>query len=222
MESSKPVHEYETHDFKAVNRHVDELSKRASVATSARRAEVFKTYAVYGALLAVGLGFATWLILLGIAVLTDPEPEVIVQEVVVEKPVAFEPNIYITERGTDVVAVDVKRGEAQSVVTSIQGREPGSGKITYNYVIFKETPFTEDGFERVMIGMEYENSDSDLPSEQWCYIERVVGNATSKQVSLSSKAGRNRIDNPVTSEMASELSTSVETLQAAQTQCRFL
>ena len=218
MADTRTLHDYTTHNFSAVNHHVDELSRRASVTTSARRADVFKTYAVYGALLAIGLGFGAWLILLGLAELFDPKPEIIEKEVVVERPVAFEPNIFITQQGNDAAAVDATRDEARSVVSNISAVK---GSTTYNFVIFKEVPFSKDGFSGITIGMKYNNSEEKLPSEQWCYIERSTGQNTRNTIHLSRMDGRKRSDDVISQEDAAKMSSTTGTLLEAQALCNF-
>ncbi len=218
MAENKVLHQYTSHDFSAVNHHVNELSRRASVTTSARRADVFKTYATYGAVLALALGFGGWLVLLGIAELLDPKPEIIEKEVVVEKPVAFEPNIFVTQQGTDAAAVDATRDEARSVVSEISGDE---NSTTYNFVVFKEVPFTKEGFTKIMLGMQYLDSNAKLPSEQWCYIERPTGIKTRNSINLARMNGRKRTNTQITLEDANNMSTTRGALLEAQALCDF-
>ena len=218
MEKTKTIHNYTTHDFSAVNHHVNELTKRSSVATSVRRTEIFKTYAIYGALLAVALGIGGWLILKGVAALFMPEPQIIEKEVVVEKPIAFEPNIYVSQQQPNSTAIDSVRDKARSVASRITNSE---NEPTVNFVIFKEIPFSKEGLSGVTIGMRYKDSNENLPSRQWCYTERFNSENTKVTISLAKVEDGDRTNVIFTQSDADKVFTSTKTLLEAQQVCSF-
>jgi hypothetical protein len=215
--------EYVTHDFSAVNAHVDELTRRARVVTSSRRAEVFGKYAVYGSGLAISLGIMGWLLFLGISKLTNPQPEVIEKEVVVEKPVSFKPNIYINTPNPENVEVDKARDGARQRISEIPANEglESSSKSVFNFVIFNQIPFSQDEFEEVIVGMRYEDSKVETPTQQWCYIERQRPNRTSQKATLAVWKQGVRENVNLSADMATSLSTNTEVLKTAQNLCVF-
>lgn len=223
MPSTEAPHEYVTHNFTAVNDHVDELTRRAYVVTSARRAEVFATYAKYGSLLAICLGIAGWLLFLGISTLTNPQPEVIEKDVVVEKTVSFKPNIYVTTSEGGSFALDATRDAAKQVIAKVlsEGAEQTSTSPVYDFVIFRDIPFVQDGFSHVNVGMRYDDTEATMPSSQWCYIERLQLNQTSQKITLALKTEGDQTNIPMTTDIATSLLTSLDVLKAAQKSCIF-
>ena len=217
--------EYSAHDFSAVNRHVNEVVNRNMVITSSRRAGVFATYAKYGAILIVALGIAGLLLLWGAARLLNPKPEVITKEVVVEKPVSINPNIYLTtptgssqNLKTLNEAAQAKKSKLEAGVAS----SPGSDRSpVFNYVIFKNVPFGKYGLKEVTVGMRYPDNDAEDPQEQWCYITKEVGAGVDNRFSLALKRNQKRIDLPIDADTSQQLGVPVSALREAQALCAF-
>jgi hypothetical protein len=218
----EPTPEYVSHNYKAVNEHIDELTRRNRVVTSSRRVEVFGKYAKYASIFIVCLGIMGLLLFWGYSKVVNPRPEIIEKEVVVEKPVSFKPNIYITTNQADNARIDETRAEAARRLGEISSgnKNTNSKSTVYDFVIFKEIPFTQDGFKQVTVGMRYQDADAKLPARQWCYIERGRSNGTSIKVTLAvTENGHTPED--ITQDMATALTTSVGVLKSAQGSCLF-
>lgn len=217
------------HDFSALNRHVDQLVARNNVLTWRQRAGVFTTFAKYGAIFLLAVGVAALLVLWGISLLkAKPKPEVIEKQVVVEKPVTLQPNIYVnTETGDQaemrrLVESGEKRIETYKREDEVRSpNSSGIGVPTYSHVIFREFAFGREGMGEVIIGIARERADQSQPSSQWCYVEKPQFGGASKKFSLARKQGASVSNTPINVRVAREVGVSQNTLQAAQRLCRF-
>lgn len=216
--------EYISHNFDVLNRHLNELFLRNRVITSTRKAEVFKTYAKYGALLSIGVGFGLLLLFWGLAKIVNPRPEIIERPVIIEKPISFQPQIILPSgENTEIKNLRESAAARTRTLTEDADRKGDNKSVSpvFNYVIFVDIPFVRDGFKVVVMGMRYPNSEATEPSKQWCYIERSQGDGTVRTASLSKKEGSSKIDDPITRQTAIALNTTVDALQEAQTRCVF-
>ena len=73
----------------------------------------------------------------------------------------------------------------------------------------------------VVVGMSYEDSNSESPSRQWCYVRKQNASGAQTQVTLANKVGPQRIDDVLTLAKAREIDASMEILKAAQRRCAF-
>lgn len=209
--------EYEHHDFGAVNTYVDSVSGAVRERSRAARAGRFTTYAKYTALVLVALGVLSLLFMWGLSLLRDPK--IVTDTRIVEKPVSFQPNIYIT----DPSAVDaVRAGAARRVGEAAEAT--GAPAQIFNYVIFRDIPFGESGLGNVTVGMRYKRTEDRLPSRQWCYVERETTalDAHTEQIYLATKEGDQVSRASLTDEHARRMSAPLDTLRAAQGLCRFM
>ena len=219
--------EYTAHNFDAINRHIGEVYNRDHAITSARKAGVFSTYAKYGALLAVALGVMGLLLLWGLADVLKPEPKVIEKEVVVEKPVEYKPVIHVhtpeTPQDMPQKMKEAASEKTKKMQNSAEAAEPQQDAIipVYNYVIFKRLRFNKGDIEHIVVGMRYEDSNSEVPSTQWCYVERPLNDGTTRKLQLATKLGDEPDYVSVRDEVASEMGTDAPTLVEAQSLCLF-
>ena len=201
------------HNFEAVNSHIEGLSRYIDAGVSRRRAGIFSTYAKWTALTLLAFGVTAALIGLAYWLFAKPNMRVVTETKIVEKPVAYKPTIIV---GRDALTPARGRIEKPSV-------DPQVGASVFNYVIFREIPFPEDDFSRIMIGMRYASEAEDSPSEQWCYLEKDYGAARLRlKIDLASKRNNKHIDNKITWIQAQQLETTLPVLLRAQSQCQFL
>jgi hypothetical protein len=214
-DSSSSPH-YEKHDFSAVNAYVDGVSDAVFERARSARAARFATYAKYSALVIAALGLMALLVLWGLSFLK--EPRVVTETKIVEKPVSFEPNIYITNPSV----LDQTRNSAEQRVRE-SASEAGVSAEVFDFVIFREFPFGENGFSDVVVGMRYANNEDRTPSSQWCYVERNTSDvvAHTEKITLANKEGNQVVMTPINDQHARELGARLPTIRRAQNLCQF-
>tara|TARA_R110000824_G_scaffold53887_2_gene148838 strand:+ start:1099 stop:1767 length:669 start_codon:yes stop_codon:yes gene_type:complete len=208
--------EYVAHDYSAINSHVNGLSRLIDAKLAERKSSLFSVYAIYGSGFVVALGLATLLATWGISLLRDPK--IVTAEKIVEKQVAFKPIINVTLPDE----VDKVRGTAAQRMSVLQDGL-GTAKSVFNFVIFRDILFKQDGFSSVVIGMRFKDQDSSSPDSQWCYIERgdFLAERSTDHVSLASKANGTVSYTQLTNAHASKLKTTLSVLKKAQGLCVF-
>ena len=158
-----------------------------------------------------------FLFLAGYSLLKEPKIKVVTETKVVEKPVAYRPTIII---GNDLPESGMRQ-EAKARIGEMVGSTSTSPSI-FNYVIFREMPFNEDGFANVVVGMQYSEAEDRVPSSQWCYVEKDHGTiGIAWRFDLANKTGSVRQDSDFTDRHASDLGTTRSVLARAQAQCVF-
>lgn len=226
---TEPKPHYTIHNFDAINEYVASMAARHQTTISRSRAEVFSTYAKYFAVLSVAGGITAALIMWGYWLLKKkPDPKIITTEKIIERPIKIEPQIIVSGTGSTSQANDVRR-RAEGQVTALSGSasESTGGKnppITpvYNFTIFKEIPFNRDGIDEVIVGMAYDDSESKIPSSQWCYITIPNLDGTATRLNLASKSPAfGRKEQSLTYAQASEMGTTISILRSAQDLCAF-
>jgi len=222
---SIPTREFVTHDFTALNKHVEEVYHREHAITRSKYAHIFARYAMWSAIIIVAIGIAVFLMLWGYSLLSSPR--IIETEVIVEKQVPFQPNIYVTiaqPRTLDTVeqtniAAQERIGDLQSSQTS--ETEKSSPVAVFDYVIFKTIPFEEIGLKEINVGIRYANSTDKTPTKQWCYVERPNPNGTMLTVFIADKEGDLLVTRDISKSAAREFGVSLELLERAQGMCAF-
>ena len=210
------------HNYEAVNNHIEGLKRYIDAEVSRRRAGNFSTYAKWTGLTLLALGGTAVLVMLAYYLFVKPNTLVITETKIVEKPVSYKPTIIV---GRDALRSET---EIKKTKAAAEGRieelaiEPQTGASVFNYVIFREIPFSEDGFSQITIGMRYASEAEDAPSEQWCYLMKDYGVADlGLRIDLASKRNDNRTDHTITRTQAQELGTTLPLLLRARSQCQF-
>jgi hypothetical protein len=216
--------EYVSHNFGALNRHIDEVVQRDRVLTGMRRANVFSIYAKYGGLLALGLGVMALLVFWGISMLIErPEPQIIEKEIVVKEPISLQPNIYVnSDRQADLIARE--RSDAERRAKEIGGEVSENDvprKIVVDYVLFRRTPFEAGGINKIVVGMKFKNAAANNPYHQWCYIENLQASGINKTIQLGVKAEDHVTMQELTDETAREFGANLDIINKAQKLCVF-
>lgn len=210
------------HNYDAVNTHVEGLNRYIDAEVSRRRAGTFATYAKWTALTLLALGATAALTMLAYYLFVKPNTRIVTETEIVEKPVSYKPTIIIDgnalRRETEIMRTkSAAEGRIEELVV-----EPQTGTSVFNYVIFREVPFVEDGFSQITVGMRYASDAEDTPSEQWCYMIKNYGVADlGLRIDLASKRNGNRIDHTITAAQAQELGTTLSLLLRARSQCQF-
>jgi hypothetical protein len=232
MAENEPI--YTTHNFSAIDAHVNEVIRRERAFTRIWMSEGFLRFAKYGALLIVALGIAIFLTLWGYSLLTEkPEARIIEKEVVVERPVAYRPVINITPGAiADQLAITDARDAAASKIEKLQEPDPlnssdaniaNQGKKTvFDFVIFKTITFARKNIDEVKIGMRYADSASEKPSRQWCYIDKQIEGFVARRIDLAHKQDDEIFITPVSDDDARTFGARISNIRQAQRLCKFL
>jgi hypothetical protein len=176
--------------------------------------------------LAVALGVAGLLILWGVKLLLNPRPEVIEKEVIVEKPVSINPNIYISP-GQGFERLQALNENARTQIEKFESKTKTAGdtaqsvKTVYDYVLFKHIPFDRDGLQNIIIGMRFPESRAEKPSRQWCYVVKPTDTGVQNRLTLSIVENGVRNDQPITRDMAQTMATDLNNLENARDLCVF-
>ncbi len=223
-----PPPTYTTQDYSAVNTYVEHLAARHRSAISIRRAGVFATYAKWCAVLVVASGVTALLVLWGLSLLKEkPDPK-IVEPVIVDRPVTINvPGLDSSLENNGNPEVQRQLSEIRSTIadvragSSVDTPTTESLRTVIDFVIFKEVQFSQAGLEEVVVGMRYQDSSSENPSTQRCYVNKPNDSGAETRVNLARKEGPQRIDDILTTAMAREIGAPLGVLKEAQSLCAF-
>jgi len=210
--------QYIHHDYSAINNHINGVQSHLTENTRAQRAATFSIYAKYGAFALVGLGLFILLVSWGASLLKNPK--IVTVTKIIEKPIAYKPTIYVNTDGPDNT---IRRAAEAKLGVIKDSADVTEGKSVFNYVIFRLINFDAKGLSSIMVGMKYDDQNSERASNQWCYIETEGGTSKpfSKKISLSKVTGSKRNDVPLTYEDALSMGVDLSTLRTAQQKCVF-
>lgn len=220
----QPIDGGTTYNYRAVDDLIAHVSKKHAAEESNWSAKTWTFYAAWGAVLIASIGLCAFLIMWGYSLIIEkPEPKIIEVERIIEKPIQLNPTVVVqTPAGTGSGSADVARSEAQRRIEAVQGDSASPANTVYNYVIFKDIPFTEGGFDTVTVGMQFSTSESVHPDYQWCYIAKGAGAlSVSKRVSLAEKGPSGSFNYPIDYSTAVEAGVALGILQRAQRKCSF-
>jgi hypothetical protein len=218
-----PDHQYDVHDFTAVDDYVAHLASKNRALIRETSARNFASYAKWGALVIVGIGIAIALILWGLSLHKDYK--IVEKQIVVKEPVSFRPTIIVNaedKNSRTQVVRQIAEGKTNRLSNEADDKSLDSeDKAVFNFTIFKQIPFKYGEIENVVVGMKYENSSSEKPEYQWCYVNKLNKDGTETKISLAffSEAARN--DSIVTANMATKMDLTIFELEQAQKLCSF-
>ena len=205
------------HNFDAVNIHVQGFTRHVNALVAEKRAHNFSTYAKWSAIVALAFGGSALLVMAGFSLLKEPKIKTVTETKVVEKPVAYQPTIIVESDSRERITQQ-EAGRRIDEIANDTGEQPS----IFNYVIFRQLPFSVGGFDTIHVGMRYANAQDRVPSRQWCYVERYqTETGTGRTVQLATKDGDHRHDTVLGEKHARELGTTRAILLQAQSQCVF-
>ncbi len=224
--------EYTSHNFDAVNNQIQEIADREKSRSLAYRLQSYKWLGLYGFGIALVVILFFYFSSLIYRNLNAPYP---LQEIKVVKPEILEKEVI------KVVKVPVNNNSSMPVETDTsydgpKGIENNPDEENYisdprrnvvkQYTIFKTvklnaTEFTSNGFNEVVTGWNYKDSETEYPEVQFCYIQVYSGSSlTSTRIELAQL--RNSIEkNLVNNELAKEVGIFQSTLNKARKACQW-
>ena len=151
-----------------------------------------------------------------------PNTRVVTETKIVEKPVSYKPTIIVGgEALSGETEIRKTKAAAEDRIEELSAGPQAEASV-FDYVIFREIAFAEDGFSEITVGMRYASEADDAPSKQWCYMMKNYGADDLRLwIDLASKRNGNRIDYPITETQAQELGTTLPLLLRAQKLCQF-
>lgn len=213
---SNSDNEYITHDYSAVNHHVDEVyardhehtRKRNALATREHLKNVLIIITIFAAffllvvigdkLFGVNFNEKSVEVVVKKEVIRVPDPSV---STIIEKPVIVEKPV--------LIPVEI----------------PTESNTVTNFSIFinKDTEGEIEGIEEVITGANYPSSDVTYPDSQWCYTVIPRSDVSSDHIKLAIKQGRESVQwLDITENDASLHGSTVENLDAAKKYCSFI
>ena len=223
--------EYTSHNFDAVNNQIQEIADREKSRSFAYKLQSYKWLGLYG----LGIALVTILFLFSSLIYRNLNAPYPMQETKVVKPEIIEKEVI------KVVKVPVSNNSSMPIETDTsydgpKGVENNSDEDNYisnqrrnvvkKYTIFKtvslnDTEFTSNGFNTVITGWNYKDSETEYPEDQFCYIQINSGSLlTSTRVDLAEI--KNFVEkNFVNSELAKEVGIFQSTLNKAKKACQW-
>mgnify|MGYP001271038614 CR=1 FL=1 len=96
--------------------------------------------------------------------------------------------------------------------------EPEIAQVTIrNYVIFDKIEFEHEGINKITVGRQYENPESEV-SSSWCYVDKLNPEGFKNTLYLVN-INAERIELDITDEIAESFGVSKSLLEEAQQQC---
>ncbi len=216
---------FKSHNFDAVNEQIQQIAKRERARTFAYKLKSLKTIFIYAVIVALIIALLILVTAWAKRIISAPyyppkteivRPEVIEKEVIKVVQVPVEKTI-LENAGSG--GYDGPTSES-SVSSSGSG-----GTIITDYNTFKTTiteEFSSSGFTEVVTGWKYEDSESDFPKYQYCYLKKSVsGSSTSMQVDIAQINEDGEYVENVDSKLARESSIRQSVLNQALEKCQW-
>jgi hypothetical protein len=223
------------HDYRAIDNHFAELSRRAASRTSWLRAAAFWSYARSLSLLIVAISVAVCLVLLGCsfllrkADLAKPRPVASVEKLSVQPvaPVQPAPAVKggaIDSSGPDSgLPADEPRLGAETdppEPEDLAGAADPSVPMVYDFTKFTPRPSNVLGLGDVVTGKGFESSTSTVPVGQWCYFEKGKP-PVSTRIDLAHVSDDRIVESRLSKSQRAELGLTLTEFQRLRGLCHF-
>jgi S1-C subfamily serine protease len=203
-----------THDYRALNRGVDEVANRSTLASRLLSAQIFLEQAKGWLLFALVIGLLAILIGIGIYIARgkldishdsaretikyikvpdESKSQIVERTIVVEKPVYKPINI------------------------------PNKTGVTTTFTIFRSANDVLGKGIRVITGLKFANSDEAFPYLQYCYAAKSNKDGVGSRINLSKKTNSQPIENEnITQKKAESLGLELSSAEGLRTSCNFM
>ena len=215
---------FKSHNFNAVNEQILQIAKREKARTFAYRLKSFQTIFLYAAVAALIIAMLILVTAWAKRIISAPyypprteivRPEIIEREVLKVVQVPVEKSI-LESSGS---GYDGPSGSASVASNSY------SGPVVTDYHTFKTIQADElegSGIYEVITGWKYQDSDSDFPESQFCYVLKFSsGKTTSTRINLASIDEDGVLTNGINSSIARETSVTQAVLNKAFQKCEW-
>lgn len=213
----KKGYEYFSHDYSAVNRHVDEVFRREHEHTRVKNALSSREYIKNFLIAATGVVIVAILAVAGYKLFLYKFTPVLENEKHKEDRIIKVPDASISKVIEKPIIVE------KPVVVPIE--IPSEESTVTNFTIFieKKVDGEIDGIEEVITGANFPSSDVKYPTYQWCYTVNPRNNVSSAQIKLAIKEGRGTVQwLDISGDDAQQYGSTVQNLDAAKKFCAFV
>tara|TARA_Y100000768_G_scaffold167153_1_gene125170 strand:- start:2546 stop:3235 length:690 start_codon:yes stop_codon:yes gene_type:complete len=223
------IKSYTSHNFSAVNEQIKQISKRERARTFSYWMLSLRTMFLYAAVIALivillMLSFSWAYRIINAPYVTEKtevvRPEIIEREVLKVVQVPVEKSILDSSDSG-------YKGPNNKILPSNNSKVKGSQSVNVitNYNTFNRanTPqFASNGFNEVITGWRYTNSETKYPEYQYCYIQKsVAGRSTTIRADLAAIAENGEYRSRVDSALAKDVAISQKVLREAESYCQW-
>ena len=205
-------------DNSYVYKYLEEQHQRDAARTAADAAESRKKEIPY--VLAKYCGIAAIILCIGVAIyFANSFKQITENTSLVQTQELASKNQYSGDTEDDVIDIDKLLNEVKSDPKFPNpGSEPFVEQTSVrNYVIFDRIEFQHEGIQKITIGRQYDDPDSDV-SSSWCYVDKLNSEGFKNTLYLISiHEERDELD--ITDEIAESFGVSKELLVEAQQLC---
>jgi hypothetical protein len=193
--------------------HQRDAARTAADAAESRKKEIPYVLAKYG-------GIAAIILCIGMAIyFANSFKQITENTSLVQTQELASKNQYSGDTEDDVIDIDKLLSEVK-----IESKFPNPGSEPFveqtsvrNYVIFDRIEFQHEGIQKITIGRQYDDPDSDV-SSSWCYVDKLNSEGFKNTLYLISiHEERDELD--ITDEIAESFGVSKELLVEAQQLC---
>lgn len=193
--------------------HQRDAARTAADAAESRKKEIPYVLAKYG-------GIAAIILCMGMAIyFANSFKQITENTSLVQTQELASKNQYSGDTEDDVIDIDKLLSEVKS-----ESKFPNPGSEPFveqtsvrNYVIFDRIEFQHEGIQKITIGRQYDDPDSDV-SSSWCYVDKLNSEGFKNTLYLISiHEERDELD--ITDEIAESFGVSKELLVEAQQLC---
>ena len=193
--------------------HQRDAARTAADAAESRKKEIPYVLAKYG-------GIAAIILCIGMAIyFANSFKQITENTSLVQTQELASKNQYSGDTEDDVIDIDKLLSEVKSEPKfPNHGSEPFVEQTSVrNYVIFDRIEFQHEGIQKITIGRQYDDPDSDV-SSSWCYVDKLNSEGFKNTLYLISiHEERDELD--ITDEIAESFGVSKELLMEAQQLC---
>jgi hypothetical protein len=204
-------------DNSYIYKYLEEMHQREAAKTAAEQAESKKKEIPY--IIARYAGVAAIILSIGIALYFSNSFKQISESISTSTGQAENTQSQFTREGDDLIDVDALLAEVDETPTFPKSKTQllSNQPSVRNYVIFDRIEFQKEGLEKITIGRQYDDPESDV-SSSWCYVDRINSNGFKNTLHLVSNFG-DRDELEITNEIADSFGLTKELLIEAQELC---
>jgi len=227
---------YEMHNYSAIDNYLSRQNERRELLIKERNGIVTNNLIKFSSLCFLAVSLGILLVIFGLWVLKDEKIKVVEKEVVREKLATVEltlpENFLSSEAGkiqTRIQSLEkllINQNESDSKIVSSNSKNPSKNNsdsldVSTEFTVFRKRPSRIYGFNSVITGLVYKNSQATYPDNQYCYIEKPGSRGTELTVYLNTKNGRGAIIPILYADVARTGLTSAQ-YKVAKSKCVFL
>ena len=224
--------EYTSHNFDAVNNQIQEIADREKSRSFAYKLQSYKWLGLYGlgiALVTILFFYFSTLIYRNLNAPYPMQETKVVKPEIIEKEVIKVVKVPVSNNSSMPIETDTSYDGPKVIEDSLKKEDffaESKRNIIKQYTIFKfvtlnASEFTSNGFNQVVTGWNYKDSETEYPEEQFCYIQITSGSSLSSTRVDLAQINNSVEKNLVNSDLAKEVGIFQSTLNKAKKECQW-